>query len=327
MKSKRRHELQTNELADQLGQWIEAVRPYTTLTIAIVAGVVLIIAGWYYLTSSREKKKAESWRSYMLAGTNTASGDAAEDLSLVADQFSDTQAGQWAALTAADLKAEQGVRLMFTDRAAAETALNEAKSHYRQVLDSKYASQDDMLSNRAHYGLAQVCEAQSELDEAKNQYTQVVERSPGSALATSAQKRIDMLQQASTKKWYNWFANQKPEPRKLGTGAGLPGLGGPPVTDLNTLPDGPTGDFMKGAESPAGAGTDIPLVTPAESPTGLPPAPAKETPSVPAKETPAEPTKEAPAPPAPTAPATEPAKETPAEPAKDAPADQQQPSK
>ena len=110
----------------------------------------------------------------MLAGTNPQ-GDIVEELNLVTDQFDDTQAGQWAALTAADIESARGVRLMFTDRAAAETSLNLAKSHYREVLDSKHAAKDTMLLRRAHFGLAQVYEAQGELDEAKKQYATVAE--------------------------------------------------------------------------------------------------------------------------------------------------------
>ena len=154
MKSKRRHELQTNQLADKLGHWIERVRPYTNMTLVLAAGVLLVLAAWYYLAAGHEKKRAESWRSYMLAGTNPQ-GDIVEELNLVADQFDDTQAGLWAALTAADIDSARGMRLMFTDRAAAETSLNLAKSRYREVLENKRLPQDALLSIRTHYGLAQ----------------------------------------------------------------------------------------------------------------------------------------------------------------------------
>jgi hypothetical protein len=241
MKSKRRHELQTNVLADQLGHWIERVRPFTTTFLLLAVAAVLVLAAWYFFAVSHEKKLAESWRSYMLAGTNPQ-GDIVEELNLVTEQFDDTQAGQWAALTSADIESSRGVRLMFTDRAAAETSLNMAKNRFREVLNSKHAAKDAMLLRRAHFGLAQVYEAQGELDDAKQQYATVAESDKDSALGKAAQKRADQIETAATKKWYNWFANQKPAPRSLGTGTSPPGS---PDTDLNVLPESPGTDFMK----------------------------------------------------------------------------------
>ncbi len=248
MKSKRRHELQTNQLADKLGHWIERVRPYTTMTLVLAAGALLVLAAWYYLAAGHEKKRAESWRSYMLAGTNPQ-GDIVEELNLVADQFDDTQAGLWAALTAADIDSARGMRLMFTDRAAAETSLNLAKSRYREVLENKRSPQDALLSIRTHYGLAQAYEAQSELDEAKKQYALVVEGSSGSALGKAAQSRLDRLELATTKKWYNWFANQKPAPRNLETGPAARNPLGAPGTDLSVLPEGPSDGLPEGRDA------------------------------------------------------------------------------
>ena len=307
MKSKRRHELQTNELADQIGQWIERVRPYTTVTLVVVGGAMLILAAWYFLASGHEKKLAESWRSYMLAGTNPQ-GDIVEELSFVADEFKDTQAGLWAALTAADVESIRGIRLMFSDRAAAETSLNLAKNHYLNVLENKRSGEDALLSSRTHYGLAQTYEAQGELDEAKKQYALVVEGSQDSALAKAAQTRLDRLGLAATRKWYNWFENQKPVPRDLGTGPGARSPLGAPAPDLSAVPEAPSQDFLKD-ETPAAPKSDAPPATQAEPAKDMPIEPAAP-PAEPAKDAPAEPAKDAPA---------EPAKDAPAEPAKDAP--------
>jgi hypothetical protein len=322
MKSKRRHELQTNQLADQLGHWIERVRPYTTVTLVLAAGAILVLAAWYYLAAGHEKKRAESWRSYMLAGTNPQ-GDIVEELNLVADQFDDTQAGLWAALTAADVESARGMRLMFTDRAAAETSLNLAKSRYREVLDNKRSAQDTLLSSRTHYGLAQAHEAQSELDEAKKQYAMVAEGSSGNALGKAAQNRLNRLDMATTKKWYNWFANQKPAPRNLGTGPAASNPLGAPGPDLSVLPEGPSTDFLKD-ETPAAPKSDAPT-PPASTETGTGAATnpdasdaPKDAPIEPTKDAPVEPTKDAPVEPTKDAP-VEPTKDAPVEPAKDMP--------
>ena len=166
MKSTRRHELQTNQLADRLGHWIEAARPYGTTILLVGGGAILILFAAYFLVSSKEKSVEAGWQSYLLAGVNSAGGDVVEDLDNVTDQFAGSQAGQWAALTAADIRAARGVEKLFTDRAAAETDLNSAKTHYREVIDSKWAASEPLMMHRAQYGLAQVLEAQGELDEA-----------------------------------------------------------------------------------------------------------------------------------------------------------------
>jgi hypothetical protein len=70
----------------------------------------------------------------------------------------------------------------------------------------------------------------------------VAESDKDSALGKAAQKRADQIETTATKKWYNWFANQKPAPRNLGTGTRPPGS---PETDLNVLPESPGTDFMK----------------------------------------------------------------------------------
>ena len=257
MKSKRRHELQTNELADQLGQWIENIKPYTTMILLVVVGAAAIIAAWYYLGSSTEKKQAQAWRSYLRAGTDPQ-GDLVAELSAVADDFSDTMAGLWAAQTAADIESARGIRLLFTDRASAETSLTLARSRYQEILDNKHAGTAPMLVQRAHFGLAQTYEAQNDVDEASKHYATVAESAKDTALGKAAQERIDKLAMADTKAWYNWFERQKPVPRDLGTGATSPlgsGLDLPP-SDLNVVPDQPSDDFLKsGAAEDAGAAT------------------------------------------------------------------------
>ena len=244
MKSKRRQKLQTNELADQLGLWIERVRPYTTAIVVVAGLLLLVLAAWYYFAASRERKLAESWRQYMLAGTNPQ-GDIVEDLSYVADEYGDTQAGLWAALTAADVESVRGIRLMFSDRAAAETALNSAKGYYRAILENKQTASNPLLATRTHFGLGQTYEAQSELDEAKKHFAAVVESDRESGLGQAAQKRLERLELAATRKWYNWFDNQKPAPRDLGAGPPSGSPLGAPASDLGTLPEGPSKDFLE----------------------------------------------------------------------------------
>jgi hypothetical protein len=319
MKSTRRHELQTNQLADRLGHWIEAARPYGTTILLVGGGAILILFAAYFLVSSKEKSVEAGWQSYLLAGVNSAGGDIVEDLDNVTDQFTGTQAGQWAALTAADIRASRGVEKLFTDRAAAETDLNSAKTHYQEVIGSKWAAGEPLMMHRAQYGLAQVLEAQGELDEAAKYYGQVAEADATSQLGKSAKTRQELLAQTDMKKWYNWFGNQKPTPRDLGSGAAGPnplGTG----TDLNSLPETPSPDFMKDTQPDANA--EAPTTPPAETPPAGTPPPAGDatapatTPAAPESGT--APPADSPAAPADAAPPTTDAPTTDA-PASDAP--------
>jgi tetratricopeptide (TPR) repeat protein len=243
MKSKRRHELQTNVLADQLGHWIEQIKPYTTHMLLIVAVGAVILAAWVFWTSGAERAQAQAWRSYLLAGSNPQ-GDIVAELNLVADDFHDTRAGLWAAQTAADIEAAQGVRLLFNDRASGETNLTLAKSRYRDVLDNKLTAKLPLLRLRAHFGLAQAHEALGELEDAKKHYASVVESDPDSAVGQTARHRLDRLELPATARWYNWFERQKPLPRDLGSGlpAGELGMDSFPPLDLGQLPDPPATD-------------------------------------------------------------------------------------
>ena len=254
MKSKRRHELQTNELADTLGQWIERVRPHMTLIMLLVVGLLAILAAWYYMIYRGESARAAAWRSYMDAGADPQA-NAVSELSAVADRYSDTVAGLWAAQTAADLEAAQGVRLLFQDRAKAETSLNAAEGTYRDILDNKLVATSPMLERRAHLGLAETLEALGQLDEAKKHYQVVVDAEKDSALGRAAQQRLARLDLAATKSWYNWFSRQKPVPRKL-EGEGLGGLDSVlPGGDLGELPEAAGSDFMKDVPADDAGGT------------------------------------------------------------------------
>ncbi len=222
MKSKRRHELQTNELADTLGQWIERVRPHSTLITLVVVGLVVALGAWYYLVSSKQFERAQAWRSYMDAGASPDS-NAVSELSAVADRYGDTLAGLWAAQTAADLEAAQGVQLLFQDRAKAETSLSAAAETYRQILNNKVSDQSAMLQHRAHFGLAEANEALGKLDEAAQQYQAVADAQKKSVLGGTAEQRLARLAlsppnpgttgfHAKSLRRGSWKVSREPEP-------------------------------------------------------------------------------------------------------------------
>lgn len=254
MKSKRRHELETNVLADQLGYWFEYIRPYVTTIVFVVVAIVAVVGAWYYWNSKEKALVSEAWRTYMFAASDPQ-GNMVETLSTVSDNFSDTKAGLWAALTEADIQANRGVRMLFEDKATAETSIDEAIKTYQQLLDRDLIKQSPMVERRAHFGMAQALEATGQLDKAIEHYQKVVGAVPESALAKAAERRVEDLSRNKTKAWYEWLAAQEPPAKKPKAPVGAPGGGlKPSPGGLGSLSEGvPPGfkeSFNKEAAEP-----------------------------------------------------------------------------
>ncbi len=221
MKTARRHELQTNTLADWLGESIESAKPFAKLIGGIaLAGVVLVI--FYFVMQSRSQQDDQrGWQRYYRA----LSSDTPADLEQVAKEFPSTPAGFSAHLIAADRHLIDGCNGLFTDRAKAAEALQLAVSGYKAALPAK----DVLVQQRAMFGLAKTYEAQIKLDDARQEYQRVIDRFPKGMFADVAQKRLDNLNKQPTKDFYAWFSEAEPITRPTGLeGFGTPGSGQSP---------------------------------------------------------------------------------------------------
>ena len=230
MKTQRRHELQTNVLADYLGKQIQTVRPHSkTIMIGVIAILVAMI-GYVYLSQQQRAGAGKAWANYFKAIGNRD----VKELEGVAEQHSGTVAGFWARQATADLKLAKGSGELFTDRKEAEKSLLEAKENYDSI--EKDATAYPLLVERARFGLAQVYEGLFRLEKAQEYYEKVAKANPRSALAKAAQHRAEQLADKSAESWYNWFGNQKPVARRTAP----PSKEGPQVPgDLESLPDKP----------------------------------------------------------------------------------------
>ena len=108
MKTERRHELQTNVLADWLGHHVEQLRPHSkTITIAVAAVIITALVG-AYMVSFQATQASAGWSDYYAAVFEQSS----ERLETVAQIHSGTLPAVWARLSEADLELAQGMQML-----------------------------------------------------------------------------------------------------------------------------------------------------------------------------------------------------------------------
>jgi hypothetical protein len=291
MKTERRHDLKTNELADWLGKSMVRVEENYKVGLGIVAVIILIVAVWAYLRNSTAQQMQESWTAFQRASTQ---GNANE-LTDVATRYSDLPAGACARMMLADTQLRAGTDQLFADRADANDQLRRAFENYQLVIDSN-ADLTPIVKQRALLGLARAAESLNDLPRAREAYQQLADtnRWPQAFYSKEAQIRLDALTRNSTKEFYDWFAKQEPRPALSPAGDGAS------LFQESTLPSEPASSPMSTAPfntAPAATAPPSDAAPPAETP-------AAETPAAPEGAAPATPA----APPTePAAPATEPA--------------------
>ena len=212
MKTERRHELQTNELAIWLTSWLEAIKPYSKV---LLGALVLLAAVWFavtYVRSRGRETESRAWTSLFQAYGTGAATDVAEQMADVAKSYPGTPAGLWALQTAADVHLAEGTQQLFRDREQAKQDLQQAQEAYDTI--SQQAT-DPMLKQRALFGAAQALECLGDFGQAEKKYRELSESVPDSAVGQLAGQRLLSLQQPATRDWYRWFAEQKPVARPL----------------------------------------------------------------------------------------------------------------
>ncbi|MBP86935.1 MAG: hypothetical protein CMJ64_09485 [Planctomycetaceae bacterium] len=302
MKAERRHELQDNELANWLGQYLAHVKPYskTILAVALLA-LAAAVAGSFVLRDQAARAQL-GWNDFYQA-FGQRNTDSLED---VAKQYAGTDAAIWATQAEADLQLAEGVNALYRSREQARDLLESAKNGYSSVAVAP--GTDRLLKERAWFGLGRVHESLSELDEAIDYYGRLAQSSPDSALGKEAQRRLDMLKDPDVEKWYNWFARQKPRPP---IAPGIPGGPGMPdlPTDLGNLPDRPDLSLPTPLETSVPIGpAEAPLLPPEGSESAAPAPPKDGSDEPPAESAPAKSDPDA-------KPASEPASSEPEKPA------------
>ncbi len=271
MKSERRHELQTNELANRLARTIERIKPYTNL---IIGAIVLLVGVGFaaaYINSQSERSRAMAWTSFFDA---LESGDP-QNLIEVADTFDSSPAAHWALLAAGDRYREDGLTELFRDRTTAKENFEQSAAAYAKLPKNVGKA---LLKQRILFGTGQTQECQFKLDDALGQYQAVAKQWEGTAVGELAKERADWLALPKTRQWYEWFAQQEPIAAPLTPPTGLEGL--PDLPDFSLPPAAPPTDSSSpGTDAllPETNSTSSPPEGPADTVPGTDVAPQTDT--------------------------------------------------
>ncbi len=230
MKTARRHELQTNELADWLGAKIEAIKPYSRAMLGALVAVAVILGVYMYLSRERAATQAQGWDRYFNAWEQMRTNNNSDDMSELAglSAYRDTAAGLWARVALGDYNFAQGEVHSFSDRAQAKRELQTAVDSYSSVANQRAYP---LLAQRAPLGKARAQESLDEQEDARKSY-QALADEDGSPYQEEAKRRLADLSRDSTKRFYDWFAQQNPSPRSPFS-PGAPGL--PPDFDFKSF--------------------------------------------------------------------------------------------
>ena len=213
MKTERRHELETNTLAKKLARWIELVKPYSKVFGGVLVAVLVIAVVGMFVRRQAARAEAAAWDAYYQA---TEGGrPSLDELLAVADEHRNTSVEPWARIAWADSQLQVGARLLFHDRSTAQQFLSRAIDAYREL---KTDAGNDLIRQRAIYGLARANETLSHLDRAHQEYAEV-----GGAFAEAAKARATLIEEKPSKEFYDWFAQAKMPQAVQSTDPGIPG--------------------------------------------------------------------------------------------------------
>jgi hypothetical protein len=141
MKTKRRHELETNELADWLGQTYRSIAPYANrllwgavILAAAVLGTTWLIRSWRAPGQQAAVLLSSALAPHGFQASQQQLSAQLQDYQTVADEYPDTVPGKWARLMAADALRQDGMRRYTTDRDGALAALRRAEQEYEDLI-------------------------------------------------------------------------------------------------------------------------------------------------------------------------------------------------
>ncbi len=196
MKSERRHDLETNDLAVRMKDAIEGSKPYLLQIVGGAAIVVLLFALWTAWGSTSSATEQEAWDKFLLA--SYSSDPEMLDMKRLAENsdYSGTTVPEWAYLMWCDRQLLLASQTYLADRSATTSRLKKIQGIYESLATSATVAQ---IRDRAKYGLAQVYEMQDKLGDAESKYEQVTGDLTPLASNRAEQLKIEEVQESC--KW------------------------------------------------------------------------------------------------------------------------------
>lgn len=256
MKSERRHELQSNKLAEILEQNAEKVRPYSR---ALLGGLILVVAviAVLLIWRSREQSARETAWSDFFAAVEFGERD---ELSQIAENYPDTNAGLWARFMFADGQVAEGLANLYRDHELGRESLELALDTWGTLLNGLSTSQqnDPLLAGRAHLQMGKVEEALQHFDSAKEHYQFVIDKWPDHAVGKRAEQALELIEQGDTESFYTNFYRARPPSAPATGDAVTPPVGQQPFEASETPDFGTDGFEYEPLEPDFGQGDPLP---------------------------------------------------------------------
>ena len=295
MKKNRRHELQTNVLADRLGGLITRFRPYLKVTGVVILIAIVIVGVWAWRGHANNEKKAAIWKDFLAVSMQSPASlsdllTRSAKLEELADEHEGTPESLWIRAAAGNASLDAGMRQLYDDQAEARLTLMRAKGIYDDLSPISRTT-DEGLHQRVQYGFAQACEAlgmlatnedshKAHLEQAVKIYKELAASKSVKGIQLLAEHRLRILEPISGKAWSaddksveradwaSWLAQQDLSASLIEPQGTVPG-GGPhgtlPPMAFPELEPEPEDDSSKGgdAEVPPAKGEADPAAEPA----------------------------------------------------------------
>jgi hypothetical protein len=209
MKAERRHELQTNVLADFLSHGLERHRQYLPIVVWGGVAVLAVILAFSLWNSRHGSSQAQAWEAF--DQVRYADGKVRpKRLKELAEQYPNTEIALWARLDLADQLCFDGREKIPVDREIASTYLKEAQQNYALVLQNPNARPE--MIRRAALAEPKCWELIGDRDKAIASYKMVAEKYERTLpdVSADAARHASDLAQPEAADFYKWLAEYKP---------------------------------------------------------------------------------------------------------------------
>ena len=288
MKTERRHELQTNDLADWMGHQFERIKPYSLSILAGVVAIAVIAVVWAIVAARSTQDTETAWNLYLkltsqqhLAERLVAAQEAARkrtnnntynirehpeeqqqvlsDLVADVEKLAENQEGElvgwFAALWVADTSLDQAMEKGIENIDDTRPMLDRAAKWFQFVVDH---ADDESVAARARAGLARTLEARgirsergSDQDDAALALKEYQALQKDAVYGELAARQQAMLKgDAPSGDFYRWYHERRARKSPLDSPFGS-SLGLPGTSGADSIFD-PT---KSGPELPGGTGT------------------------------------------------------------------------